>query len=315
CDKCLRVFHGEEVWVVVIDGVTVGHPCCGVHNCFKPLENQHKTFCRSHEMTEGRVCTIKGYTQLWQAQARVCSNPKHLEVEHIYIEHGQAQIQLKEHLERACISHLNDSVAEEHVLDDVADDEAEQEIEIAVTIQSNACQADSVCKHLQAQFGHRRTHNEELIVVPCGIILAQQTFYGAEGVSSVANFMKNVFCNGPKPKHIFFNNNCTLKRMVEGDEFFSDIGLTVDVFHWSCKHLTRDTFCQQHCNPYCYPELQNNDRLSWYFNSSIAEQTNLWFRGYHAICWEMGVDRFNFFLDKMIYRQNEDVWDKLVQQN
>jgi hypothetical protein len=127
--------------------------------------------------------------------------------------------------------------------------------------------------------------------------------------------MKNVFCNGPKPKHIFFDNNCTLKRMVEGDDFFADIGLTVDVFHWSCKHSTRDTFHQQYCNPYRYPELQNDDKLSWYFNSSIAEQTNVWFGGYHAICQEMGVDKFNFFLDEMIFRRNEDVREKLVQQN
>jgi hypothetical protein len=92
--------------------------------------------------------------------------------------------------------------------------------------------------------------------------------------------MKNVFSTGPKPKHIFFDNNCTLKRMVHDDEFFADIGLTVDMFHWSCKHSTRDTFCQQHCNLYHYPELLNDDRLSWYFNLSIAEQTNVWFGGY-----------------------------------
>jgi hypothetical protein len=137
-------------------------------------------------MTEGRVCAIKGCTQLRQAQARICSNPEHLEAECIHIEHGQARFQLKECLERACVSHPNDSVAEERVLDDVADNDAEQEIEIAVAIQNNAHQADSEHKRLQAQFGRRRTHNEELIVAPCGIILTQQTFYGAESISSVA---------------------------------------------------------------------------------------------------------------------------------
>ena len=107
--------------------------------------------------------------------------------------------------------------------------------------------------------------------------------------------MKNVFSTGPKPQHIFFNNNCTLKRMVQDDAFFADIGLTVNMFHWSCKHLTHDTFCQQHCNLYRYPELLNDDECSWYFNSSIAEQTNIWFGGYHAICCEMGIHKFNFF--------------------
>ena len=110
--------------------------------------------------------------------------------------------------------------------------------------------------------------------------------------------MKNVLSSGPKPRHIFCDNNYMLKKMMEGDDFFADIGLTVDVFHWSCKHSTWDTFCQQYCNPYGYPELQNNVRHSWYFNSLIAEQTDVWFGGYYAICWEMGVDKFNFFLDK-----------------
>jgi hypothetical protein len=186
CDKCLRIFRGEEVWVVVVDGVTVGHPCCAVHNCFNPLENQRNHFCMSHEMTEGRVCAIKGCAQLREAQTRVCSDPDHIKAERIYVERGQARFQLKERLERARISHPNDSVAEERALDNVVDDEAEQEIEIAVAIQDDARHAVSERKRLRAQFGRRRTHNEELMVAPCGIILARETFYGAEGVNSIA---------------------------------------------------------------------------------------------------------------------------------
>jgi CxC6 like cysteine cluster associated with KDZ transposases len=169
----------------VVDIVTVRHPCCAVHNCFDPLENQCNHFCMSHKMTEGRVCMIKGCTQLQEAQTRVCSDPDHIEAECIYIECGQAQFQLKECLERACVSHPNDSIAEEHPLDDVVDDEVEQDIEITVAIQDDTWHASSEWKQLQAQFGHQRTHNEELMVVPCGIILARQTFYGAEGVSSI----------------------------------------------------------------------------------------------------------------------------------
>jgi hypothetical protein len=38
----------------------------------------------------------------------------------------------------------------------------------------------------KAQLGRRWTHNEQLIVRPCGIIIARATFFGAEAVSSVA---------------------------------------------------------------------------------------------------------------------------------
>jgi hypothetical protein len=174
------------VWVVVVDGVTVGHPCCTVHNCFEPLETQRNRFCKSHEATEGRVCAIKGCTQLHQKDACVCSDPEHVEAERIHVERGQARFQLKDRLERARVSHPNDRIAEDRVLDDVADDEAEQEIDIAAALQNDARDTDFQHKRLRAQFGRRRTHNEELIVAPCGIILARQTFYGAEGVNSVA---------------------------------------------------------------------------------------------------------------------------------
>lgn len=39
-------------------------------------------------------------------------------------------------------------------------------------------------RQLKAQFGRRRTHNEQTLVRPCGIIFARATFYGAEAVSN-----------------------------------------------------------------------------------------------------------------------------------
>ena len=109
---------------------------------------------------------------------------------------------------------------------------------------------------------------------------------------------------GIKPDHIFFDNNCSLAKAVKNDPFFKDIGLTVDVFHFKSKHSEADIFCQSNCNPAAYPELLGENGKQWYFNSSVAEQTNAWVGGYHSICREMRVDRFNFFLDEMIRRRN-----------
>lgn len=40
CTKCLCICgNNKKVWVVVMDGVTLGHPCCAVHNCHNPLQN------------------------------------------------------------------------------------------------------------------------------------------------------------------------------------------------------------------------------------------------------------------------------------
>ncbi len=83
------------------------------------------------------------------------------------------------------------------------------------------------------------------------------------------------------------------------------------MFHFKCKHSERDAFCQENCNPAAYPELLGIDGQQWYFNSSVAEQTNVWLCGYLAICWEMEVQHYNFFPDEMVRRRNVSTIKKL----
>ena len=47
-----------------------------------------------------------------------------------------------------------------------------------------------------------------------------------------------------------------------------------------------------------------HDDGQWVFNSSAAEQANVWFGGFQAIVRDMWVERFNFFLDEMIMCHN-----------
>jgi hypothetical protein len=190
-------------------------------------------------------------------------------------------------------------------------------------------------KSLRAQFGRKRTHNEQLFVAPCGMIIARETFFHAEAIYSVIVSLFKFFfvdfstrdlmeshCTGDdqanlpytgyKARSHFFDNNCSIAKAVKNDPFFQDIGLTVDVFHFKCKHSEKDVFCQEKCNPAAYPELLGEGLQQWYFNSSVAEQTNSWLGGYHAICREMTVHRYNFFLDEMIRRRNQITLDKLI---
>ncbi|KAG8916564.1 hypothetical protein FRC01_002991 [Tulasnella sp. 417] len=131
-----------------------------------------------------------------------------------------------------------------------------------------------------------------------------------QSVTQVAEWIKRLFfVPESKPEYIFYDNNCNLAKHVKHDPWWDDIGLPVDVFHFKCKHKESDLFCQSYCNPALFPELMDGDE--WRFNSSIAEQTNVWFGGYHSICREMQVDRFNFFLDEMIMRKNRLLIAKL----
>ena len=109
---------------------------------------------------------------------------------------------------------------------------------------------------------------------------------------------------GTMPEHIFFDNSCSIKKIVKNDLVFHNVGFTIDVFHFDCKHSATDLFCQQNCNPATYPELLGESGKGWYFNSFIAKQTNVWLGGYQSICQEMTAHHFNFFLDEMIHQRN-----------
>ena len=137
---------------------------------------------------------------------------------------------------------------------------------------------------VQAQFGRKHTYNEEIIVAPCGVIIAHAIFYRAEAISSVAvsayqmpmlpllsclagynqEFIMRTYADtNLTPEHIFFDNNCQLRQHVDKrdstKDFFRNITLSVDLFHFNSKHKDTDTFCQDHCNPAAFHELKTDN--------------------------------------------------------
>ena len=208
-------------------------------------------------------------------------------------------------------------------LDDPVDDNGEVEFDLTQDGHPipTPVNVPTTSPKLCTQFGWKCTHNEQLFIAPCSIIIARETFYHSEAPSSVIvcvsmclikvtlifykEMIKQIyFLPGTMPEHIFYDNNCTIAKMVKNDPAFKDIRLTVDVFHFKCKHSENDVFCQENCNPAAYPELLGDGMQQWFFNSPVAEQTNAWIGGYHAICCEMEVERYNFFLNKMIRQRN-----------
>ena len=121
-----------------------------------------------------------------------CTSPmSHQEVEQVHCEKDQGRFQLKEHLQCAHVSHPNDAIAKEANDMELINTDDEEDFEVNDTQE----QVSDGRKQLQAQFGHKHTHNEQIIVAPCGMIIARETFYGAEGVGSVTiQILKP--CNG-----------------------------------------------------------------------------------------------------------------------
>lgn len=96
---------------------------------------------------------------------------------------------------------------------------------------------------------------------------------------------KVFWVKGSMPDIIFYDNNCTMYKHLRSqrDDLLESVGLPVDVFHWTCKHKKSDVECAIHCNPYRFNELLGEEGKAWFFNSSVAEQTNVWLGGYHSI--------------------------------
>ncbi|KAG1731000.1 hypothetical protein EDB19DRAFT_1831826 [Suillus lakei] len=322
CNRCTRMYANDQgvtthkVSVVVVDGVTVGHPCCAVRNCHTPLSKNHHQFCPAHSSYNG-TCSIIGCNLPVVPGHRTCSMPDHKHVEGTYELRGQSRFQLQDCLARARVAHPNDAISQDVEISTLHPPDAEEEYELNEmgtlalpvvdggdpTPSVNVGHGQPTRRRLKAMFGRQRTHNEQLMVAPCGMIIACQTFFRAEGVASVVQFIKNVYAgnNSMKPDHIFFDNNCTLSKMVKDDPFFEGIGLSVD----------RATPIARQIATVDYPELLGDNGKGWRFNSSVTEQTNGWFGGYHSICHEMLAHKFNFFCDELILRRNQQTKHRL----
>jgi hypothetical protein len=194
------------VSVVVIDGVTLGHPCCGEPNCKIPLENNHHRFCPTHNSLN-QQCAIIGCFSPAVSGKKTCSVPDHQAVERVHSDRGQARFQLKERLRRAQIAHPRDALPVEGVVD-ISELIEDANMDDNFTSNHKGGQLHVIYsntskltfnhkglfipaenpvgkKSLRAQFGRKRTHNEQLFVAPCGMIIARETFFHAEAIYSV----------------------------------------------------------------------------------------------------------------------------------
>lgn len=185
----------KKVSVVVIDGVTLGHPCCGEPNCKVPLANNHDRFCPSHTHLN-QICAVVHCSLPAVIGRKTCALSNHEAVENVHNDRGQARFQLKERLRRAQLAHPRDAFPVESansISQLVDDDNAEEGFGFNSGGQIIPVEEQSTRKTtLRAQFGRKRTHNEQIFVAPCGIIIARETFYHAEAIYSVIVRFQNL---------------------------------------------------------------------------------------------------------------------------
>ena len=188
----------------------MGRPCCAAFACREPLQNNRHRYCKTH-FNQHDICAvvlceepITGYG------SKTCANLEHKEFERKNKEKGASNFILKERFWHTQVSQPVDTLNTQQI--DHIDDVEETTIEWfevddstnTVRLKSRAnpgtvgtdddgavppldpCPSKSASGNrvVKAQFSRRRTHNEQTLVCPCGIIYARATMFGAEAVSN-----------------------------------------------------------------------------------------------------------------------------------
>jgi hypothetical protein len=324
CDKCMYTYQGDDgnwckppiskVWNLlttspdyvsagVTDGVTLGHPCCSIHDCTIPLASQQHLFCPAHANHQ-LLCCIQNCSISAEKGYRTCREPSHRAFEISKNVNKSALTMLRGRLVQAGLQ--EGSVTGSGV-------DSTSHTQLLASTNPSAVGNNSQPSLVKGRISRRWTHNEQLFVRCCDVIISHATFFGSEGVSGVKvlvlailqvlpliltsgqDFLKVTFppdFPGSLPSYIFYDNNRNLVAHLLNtqDHYFDKVGLPVDVFHAKTKHSETDRFAQLHCNPARYGELiDENDQ--WIFNSSAAELTNKWFGAFQPIVREMPVPK------------------------
>lgn len=167
---------------VVTDGVTLGHPCCGVHDCKEPLRSQRNRHCEAHRYKDSE-CAVVGCANDASPMHTTCAEPDHRGLEARGVEAHTAMFQLRRRLERLKVYHPEDDSSPLDV-QDAGEALAEGEV-VEIEANGHPDKPESGNRRIRARFGRRRTHNEQLCVATCGVILGRATMYGSEGVNGV----------------------------------------------------------------------------------------------------------------------------------
>ncbi|KZT46451.1 hypothetical protein CALCODRAFT_422753, partial [Calocera cornea HHB12733] len=86
-----------SIHAAVTDGVTIGHPCCAVHNCHEPLPTIAARYCSTHDHLN-HICAVRGCTAPIQPGGRTCNTPDHIQLQEMHEAKGKAMFNLARRL-------------------------------------------------------------------------------------------------------------------------------------------------------------------------------------------------------------------------
>lgn len=157
-----------------MDGTAVKRVCCSVHGCRIPLINQQHWFCPLHS-EQRYICRIKNCNRSADPGFVTCS----LETHRAWQQTQQALPQLRSQYRDAGASEVPRAGT-------LFDPDNSRGCSDSVT-NSNlplAGPSSHSDTSIKGQKMRNRTHNEQLFVRCCGVIISRATMYGSESITS-----------------------------------------------------------------------------------------------------------------------------------
>lgn len=178
----LTICFSDSVSAAVTDGVTVGHTCCSVEgNCMIPLASPRDRFCPTHSHKK-LECFVQDCAEPAQPGHASCLAESHRALEiSLQQRNRKALTELRRRLKKAGVSSVAPAGGDLCTADvDASDNPATPDTDTSHPQQSTPQPSPA-----KGRTSRKYTHNEQLCVKCCGIIISRATFYHAEGVAAV----------------------------------------------------------------------------------------------------------------------------------
>ncbi len=170
-----------------MDGVTMGHTCCSIEGiCRLLLATPKDRFCPSHSDRKNK-CFVAGCDEPPESinKSLACATPAHRDRE---LElRRRMQKGMKELIARYLRRPRSETETEEATTPTPGD--AGEGAATSRTAQVNALfgvllHAPKALNAVVGRLNRKWTHNEQLFVRPCGVIVSRCTFYNAESLTA-----------------------------------------------------------------------------------------------------------------------------------
>jgi CxC6 like cysteine cluster associated with KDZ transposases len=167
----------DQITAGVHDGVTVQCLVCSVHDCTEPLRSQKARFCETHSHRND-ICYIYGCESSIQPGFSTCGLESHRAHELASREKHTAMFQLKNRLQAHGIPQVPRPGSPPPVL-------SSPQVSSSASAQPQPT-VQSPTPPVKGKNSRSYSHNEQLFVRCCGVVISRATFYGSEGLTGVA---------------------------------------------------------------------------------------------------------------------------------